>query len=423
MITNLPTGTKMKNIILCQTCQVCGTPLPDPVLDLGMQPMCDDLINIGSDRRSIKYPIKISLCPICITAHQVFNIEKEVLFPAEYHYRPRFTQDVLDGMRQLVVQCQEEFGPLQDKLVCDIGCNDGSLLNYFRELGARTCGVEPTGAALEAQKNGHYVENVFFNCDAAHYIVDKVGKPDIVTFTNVFAHIQDLDEAIAALKILVKRTTVVIIENHYLGAILETNQFDTFYHEHPRTYSRKSFEHIAARLGGRLISVGFPKRYGGNIRVSIGGFEGSPNSGKTMIAATGFPDESIFPEKLKQMQEFVDMWKCETNETIATLRKDGVTLYGKSFPGRAAILVGLLQLDASIMPCVYEKPGSLKIGNYLPGTNIEIQSDERWISGQDKPQTIVIWGWHIETEIASYLRNNGYRGRIFSPLPEFKEIA
>jgi hypothetical protein len=422
MNTTVPTGTIMKNTILCANCQVCGTKLPNPVLDLGMQPMCDDLIDIGSNRRSAKYPIQISLCPKCITAHQVYNIEKEVLFPAEYHYRPRFTQDVLDGMQELVIQCQEKLGSLEDKLACDVGCNDGSLLNFFSEKGARTCGIEPTDAALDAKERDHYVENSYFDCKAARKIVSKVGNPDIVTFTNVFAHIQDLDEAIAALKILIKPTTVVIIENHYLGTILKTNQFDTFYHEHPRTYSCKSFELIAQKLGGKLLSIDFPKRYGGNIRVSIGNFGNDSGSGRASLETFDLPDESDFLQQFNQMQEFVDTWKDKTTEAIATLRKDGITLCGKSFPGRAAILITLLQLDSSIMPCVYEKPGSLKIGKYLPGTDIEIHSDERWVNGQDNPETMVIWGWHIAAEIAEYIRDNGYNGRIFSPLPEFKEI-
>ena len=63
--------------------------------------------------------------------------------------------------------------------------------------------------------------------------------------------------------------SLLVIENHYLGAILEKNQFDTFYHEHPRTYSLKSFVSIAEKLKKHLSFISFPNRYGGNIRVFI----------------------------------------------------------------------------------------------------------------------------------------------------------
>ena len=69
---------------------------------------------------------------------------------------------------------------------------------------------------------------------------------------------------------MINEDTVLIIENHYLGSILKKNQFDTFYHEHPRTYSLKSFNFIAKKLNVNILKVQFPKRYGGNIRVILG---------------------------------------------------------------------------------------------------------------------------------------------------------
>ena len=42
--------------------------------------------------------------------------------------------------------------------------------------------------------------------------------------------------------ILIGKNTLLVIENHYLGSIIQKRQFDTFYHEHPRTYSLMSFE-------------------------------------------------------------------------------------------------------------------------------------------------------------------------------------
>jgi hypothetical protein len=49
--------------------------------------------------------------------------------------------------------------------------------------------------------------------------------------------------------------------------VLKKFQFDTFYHEHPRTYSLTSFTYIAALLDCAIIRVEFPSRYNGNIRI------------------------------------------------------------------------------------------------------------------------------------------------------------
>jgi hypothetical protein len=85
---------------------------------------------------------------------------------------------------------------------------------------------------------------------------------------------------------------------------------------------------------------------------------------------------------------------------------------GKAFPGRAAILVKLLGLDASSVAAVYEKPGSMKIGHYLPGTRIPIRSDDELLALKPQPPVLINFAWHISGEIESYLCKAGYRGEI-----------
>ena len=84
---------------LITTCEVCdGTELIE-VLDLGDQPMCDDLVPIGNDAMPKNYPLRLAGCPTCYTVHQAVQVEKALLFPPTYHYRAAMTQDVIDGMR------------------------------------------------------------------------------------------------------------------------------------------------------------------------------------------------------------------------------------------------------------------------------------------------------------------------------------
>lgn len=251
-------------------CEVCGNQHLASVLNLGSHPMCDDLVPIGDSRVCKEYPIEIMFCEKCLTAHQHYQVPKQELFPSSYHYRSRFTKDVLDGMNRLVQSCEYKFGSLHGKKVLDVGCNDGSLLDFFKQKNASTLGIEPTDAYLDAKNKGHLAFNQFISPEVANQIINAYGKVDFITFTNVFAHIESLNEVLASLKILSSPDTVIIIENHYLGSILDGCQFDTFYHEHPRTYSYTSFTFIAKLLGMDLLDVEFPARYGGNIRVFLG---------------------------------------------------------------------------------------------------------------------------------------------------------
>jgi len=91
-------------------------------------------------------------------------------------------------------------------------------------------------------------------------------------------------------------------------------------------------------------------------------------------------------------------------------------LRAKAFPGRAAILVKLLGLDEQSISAVYEKPGSLKIGHFLPGTHILILSDDELFSLKDQTLPLLNLAWHIPGEIHGYLNEHGYTGPIIDIL-------
>ncbi|CAN7314650.1 class I SAM-dependent methyltransferase [Bradyrhizobium sp. LjRoot220] len=396
-------------------CEVCGSRTLVPVLDLGAHPMCDDLVAIGSSRACAEYPIDILYCENCRTAHQRFQVPKRELFPESYHYRSRFTADVLSGMKSLADACEQRFGLVAGKKVVDVGCNDGSLLDFFREKGATTIGVEPTSAAKDCAAKGHVTIHDFFTEATADQIVAAHGKPDFITFTNVFAHIEDLGGVIAALKRLIGEKTILVIENHYLGSVLLTNQFDTFYHEHPRTYSYRSFVFIARALGLNLIDVQFPARYGGNIRIFAGKQASvvEPSAMRDLEAK-----EARFGEEFATLRTGVTRWRDKKSEELKTLVQRDGPLRGKAFPGRAAILIKLLALDSDAISIVHEKPGSMKIGHYLPGTRIPIGSDDDLFKASRGANPLLNLAWHIPVEIRSYLKENGYDGPVIDILSQ-----
>lgn len=397
------------------SCEVCGNNDLVSVLDLGLHPMCDDLVRIGESRRCNEYPIEILFCRNCNTAHQRFQVPKEDLFPSTYHYRSRFTADVLSGMAGLVESCVQRFGSLANKKVLDIGCNDGSLLDFFKKQGAITFGIEPTDAYLDAKKKGHVTYNNFLSEAVADTIVAEHGKPDVITFTNVFAHIEDLHEVLRSVKKLMTANTMIVIENHYLGSVLDGNQFDTFYHEHPRTYSYSSFVHMARTLGTQLSDVQFPSRYGGNIRVFLGSSVGKEQAGSVDLNALSVRESKFF-ENFASLRKNIESWRKLKQHFLGEQIKKYGKLRAKAFPGRAAILVKLLGLEEHLISAVYEKPGSLKIGHYLPGTRIPIRSDDDLFALPDQALPLLNLAWHIPQEIRSYLTEHGYTGPIIDIL-------
>ena len=396
----------MKKIVKCE---ICGNKNLDKVLNLGLHPLCDDLVTINENRKCIEYPIDILFCRNCYTAHQKFQVPKQNLFKKNYHYRARMTGSVLTGMKDLVDSIEKKIGPLKNKNCLDIGCNDGSLLNFFKKKGCKTMGVEPTSAARDCK---HKVINKFFDKKVARQIKNSNFSPDIITFTNVFAHIENLNELIDNLKIIISPSTILVIENHYLGSVLQYAQFDTFYHEHPRTYSLKSFRHISKILNMKLFDVEFVSRYGGNIRAYLG---------------NNIPEKKITKKEIDYKKLFLKMkrdmliWKKETKKFIINHVKKNGKFIAKAFPGRAAILIKLLNLNESHISAVYEIKGSIKVNHYVPGTKIPILPEHKLYSRENISEPILNLAWHLPKEVRVNLLKNGYKGKVID-IKNFKKI-
>ena len=380
-------------------CEVCENEQLKKVLDLGNHPLCDDLIPMEEESSCEEFPIEILFCEKCLTAHQGYQVPKETLFTKSYHYRSRMTGSVLSAMADFVEGCENRFASLNGKVVLDIGCNDGSLLDFFKIKGCKTVGVEPTGAALESK---HPTINEYFDKRSAYQVLSLTGKPDLIVFTNVFAHIEDLQSLINNLKILSQDNTKIVIENHYLGAVFNGGQFDTFYHEHPRTYSFRSFEFIAQSLQVNVLDAEFVSRYGGNIRVYLG--VGDKNQLDI--------DESHFSSAFIKMSTDMLKWITETKVMI----NDHVSKHGlmraKAFPGRATILIKLLGLNENHISAVYEIKGSIKVGHYVPGTRIPILPEVELYAKKDLKKPILNLAWHLPSEVRANLLVNGYTGHV-----------
>lgn len=392
-------------------CEVCSSNITGPKLDFGMQPLCDDLNeDVNYSLNATKYRQKIILCLSCLTAHQKYQVPKNNLFKSNYHYRASLTKDVLNGMKELANSASKFIKLDQNSVVLDIGCNDGSLLKIFKELyNCQIIGVDPTDA-IDFSENLDLKLKDYFDIKAVEEIKKKFDKVDLITFTNVFAHIEDLNLLLKNLSELIDLKTVIIIENHYLGSIVDKSQFDTFYHEHPRTYSIESFKHISKKLDMNLVDVSFPKRYGGNIRVVLA-------KDNAQIDLKLYK-EKRFVEKFETMQSIYENWADKSKEVIDIHQRSNKIFFGKSLPGRAVMLINSLELKSSIMPTVFEQSFSPKVNNFIPGTDIKVDSDDNIKNGD-----LIIWSWHIFDEVLLYLKNLNYVGNIWTPLPHLRKVA
>jgi hypothetical protein len=208
---------------------------------------------------------------------------------------------------------------------------------------------------------------------------------------------------------------VFISESHYLVSLLERLQYDTIYHEHLRYYSVTSLTNLLSMHGLDVFHVRTIPSHGGSIRVYATRRGIQPIQASVKLFIDGEPHGDTLRAALAGFRNKVMLSKLQLLSLIRGIKEEGGRICGISAPSRASTLVNYIGLDEAIIDYVCEIQGSLKIGRYIPGTQIPVVDERRMFT--DQPDCAIIFSWHIADEIAPKLRQMGYRGTLLSPLP------
>jgi hypothetical protein len=387
------------------------------VIDLGYQPLADDLVKVSEfNRECIYYPIKINLCRKCQYLQNNYIVGDKILYNKNYHYRPGISKSVVDNLKMLAKETIRNYDLKSKDLVIDVGSNDGTLLSQFKYLGhSNLLGVEPTNTYVFHKKHNIDVINDYFNLQTSQKIYSKYKKAKIITTTNVFAHTNRLGDFINGLKKIIRKDGIFIVENHYLLDVIKRNQFDTFYHEHLRTYSLKSLIRLMKQYGFYVYTAKTSERYGGNIQVHFTLQKVRPDSNVNKILKTEKDFGLDSPKTYFRFNSNLERIKIELFEYLN--KNKSKFIVGKAFPARASILIHYFSFLKDYLQFIAEQPTSLKLKHYIPGTSLEIKSSNLLL--KNKPDIMVILAWHMFDVILEKWKQKGLNKTIFvSPLPK-----
>jgi hypothetical protein len=401
--------------IVVDRCQVCDSPELESLLFLGYLPPVNTMPLIGAPlAEQPAYPAQLLHCKRCTLAQLGLIVDPAILFPPSYPYTSGTTKILRENFAELSREVESLYPLNPNPLIIDIGANDGTLLSNFQKNGVRVFGIEPTNAAKLAIERGIPSMIAFFNKATAEKAVAAQGRAQIITATNVFAHIEDIHNIVDGVLTLLNDGGIFITESHYFLSLLETLQYDTIYHEHLRYYSLTSLKHLLEMHGLEVIHAKRIPTHGGSIRV----YSARKGSYPVTASVRQILDEEkrgITADAFARFKREVVQSKLDLLALLKGIKAEGGRIYGIGAPSRASTLINYVGLDDGILDCVLEISGSYKIGKYIPGTIIPVWEETRLFS--DQPEYALLLSWHIADELIPKLTSGGFTNRFIVPLP------
>lgn len=397
-------------------CRICNSDKLIPYLDLGKLPLSNNLAASADDQiHDQRFPLKVLFCQKCGLSQLSIVIPGKEMF-SHYVYRSGISKGYIDHCRQMAIELKKKYGLNENSFHIDIAGNDGALLNQFQKIiGCRSLNVDPAENLYyinEAQ--GIRMFNTFWGLAAArHLMYTEWPEADLITATNVFAHVDDVREFMHAVKLVMKKTGVLILEFPYLIDFIENKEFDTIYFEHLSYFSIYPLTLLCEELGLTVMSVEKKNIHGGSVRVTIGYGEQDNTVGEFVV------NERQNYGKIERYYQFAD----DVQLTIMAF-KNGLKSLRGAVAGFAASAKGntLLNVcginDKQISYIIDQTPE--KMGKFSPGTRIPIYGMDYLESSP--PDYLVILSWNFSDEIIGKCRKVGYTGKFILPISEFKVI-
>ncbi|MDZ4285807.1 MAG: class I SAM-dependent methyltransferase, partial [Candidatus Sungbacteria bacterium] len=262
----------------------------------------------------------------------------------------------------------------------------------------------------------------FFTAALASSLKKATGAASVITATNVFAHIDDLDDLAKAISTLLTPRGLFIVEVPHVLTLVKNTEYDTVYHQHVSYVGIKPLIPFFRAHGLELFDVEERNIHGGTIRLFIsrkGAYPVMPSI-KQMIAAE--QKANVYdPEALKKtFSKKVATQRAELITLLQDLKSKGKTIVGVSAPAKGNTLLNYCNITSDLLDYITEKTEA-KIGRYTPGTHIKIESDDKLL--HDMPDYALILAWNFSNEIMANLSEYKSRGgKFIIPIPRPKIV-
>lgn len=408
-----------------EDCRICNGNLEDK-LSLG------ELYPSGFMKPGEKWPERAPLtlaeCQNCGLVQLRHTVPLDSMY-RQYWYRSGLNASMRSDLKDVVTGIEREIAIVDKDVVLDIGCNDGTLFDFYTDKEhIIKIGYDPA-QNLEDAANRHtdYFINDYFSAD---FILERFGPRSVKVITAIamFYDLPDPNWFLQEIKKILHPEGIFIVQFTDLLSMLRLNAFDNVCHEHLTYYSLKVLNRLMRENNLEIFRVEYNKVNGGSLRTYIQHAETSYH------AKISYPiDDSIigsleierlyleqFDDPLIAFEQRIETIKEQVlGHLYNAINIGGITeIHALGASTKGNTLLQYFGLTNKTIPYAAEINED-KYGLVTVGSNIYILSEIDSLC--KNPAIYICLPWHFRNffeslpHIQNYINNGGI---LLYPLPE-----
>jgi SAM-dependent methyltransferase len=405
----LDLNTDFRTIVRCR---ICNSEKLKEILDLGIQPLANNLRSLEEQTLEKKFPLILLRCSNCTSIQLSVNVNPNLMFQ-DYLWITGTSKSSREHCNKLAGYISKN--SKKCSTILEIGSNDGTLLKALKEkTNCNLHGVDPAKNINKTfQEEGIQNHNSFFDFNFASSFFNNFGMAEVVIARNVLSHVPDLVEVMNGIDLILAPDGLCIIEFHEASKILSEIHYDSIYHEHTFYHSIKSMKTALLQIGLKPFDLIKSPISGGS--VVLVSSRNDIETSKRLREAENY-EESLGVHDEKAWLKFAKLSKKNLASIDKYLIKNSnrkIKTFGAS--ARSSTLINAIGENSKFLSAIADN-NPLKWGKYSPGQHLLIDSPKKII--EEDTEIVFICPFNFETEITTYLAQElDWHGEVVLPLP------
>ena len=407
------------------SCRLCLSKEIEMAVNMGKSPISEKYVKKENLENIIpKVSLNLYFCKNCSHVQLIDVVNPDFLW-ADFTFKTARDIKLINHFKdyvERVINVQQ----INDKdLILDIGSNDGTLLQCFKDKGFQNIlGVDPASQIVDqANLSGIKTIKGYFNLELAKKISSTNGKAKVITANNVFAHMDDLRGMVEAIKFMMNEESIFVFEVSYLLDVVKKMLIGTIFHEHLSYHSIISLKQFLNSFNLDIIKVERGPEQGGSI-ICYAKIKKQSNRIHNSVFELIELEKKEKLDKIETIQKMNDQLtdlKNELNKIIKKIKHENKTISGFGAARSGTTFLSYFGIGNHI-DYLYDDNNE-KHFKFSPGDQIEVLPTND--IDENKPDYLIILAWiHADSIISknqNYLENGGAFLRFFPKIEIIKK--
>ena len=409
---------KYKNITKCRICYKEELKL---ITNLGKQPISNQFISKKNSKKIIydKVPLKVLKCYNCGLVQLSNTVNSNQIY-REYWYRSGVNLTMREALKDIKKASLKLIKLKENDLIIDIGCNDGTLLNYFNHKKYQLVGFDP---ALNLSSNNEKFKRIKNYFSYKNLINSKIKKKaKLITSIAMFYDLDNPNKFVKDIFNSLDDNGLWVIQFADLLEMLNLKMYDQIIHEHLEYYHLKPLEYLLKKNNLKIIKIEKNNVNGSSYRIFVKKDFIKFKKHKSVLFFRNLEVKAKL-ENIETYNKFnnkILLNKQKLIKLIKGLNKKNKKVFGLGASTKGNVILNYCKFTKKEINYLVDR-NPLKNGCKAIGSNIPIISEKK--AKELKPDYYLLLPYFFEKEISKREKDFLSRGgKIIVPLPDIKII-